>query len=76
MQLIVILSQRDILECSDAAVTFVTGASEAQTISQSIVVSLNRCHGCMDYTRTVLLGLKVLQASFCSRYSVQVVCVK
>lgn len=42
---------------------------------QSIVVSLNRCWGYMDYTRTVLLGLKVLHASFCSRCNVQVVCV-
>lgn len=75
MQLIVDLSHRDILECSDAAMTLVTGASEAQNISQSIVVSLNRCYGYMDYTRAVLLGLKVLHASFCSRYNVQVVCV-
>lgn len=43
--------------------TFVTGALEAQNLSQSIVVSLNRCYGYMDYTRAVLLGLKVLHAS-------------
>lgn len=64
------------MEFSDATVTFVTGAMEAQNISEGIVVSLNRCCGCMDYTRTVLLELKVLHASFCSRYYVQVVCVK
>lgn len=34
MQLIVDLYHRDILECSDAAVILVTGASEAQNISE------------------------------------------
>lgn len=76
MQLVVNLSLRGILEFSDATVTFVTGAMEAQNISENIVVSLNRCCGYMDYTRTVLLELKVLHASFCSRYEVQAVCVK
>lgn len=42
MHLIVNLSHRAILEHSDATVTFVTGASEAQNISESIVVSLNK----------------------------------
>lgn len=76
MQLVVNLSLRGILEFSDVTVTFVTGAMEAQNISESIVVSLNRCGGYMDYTRTVLLELKVLCASFCSRYYMQVACVK
>lgn len=62
MQLVVNLSLRDILELSDATVTFVTGAMEAQNISESIVVSLNRCCGYIDYTRSVLMELKVLHA--------------
>lgn len=76
MQLVVNLSLRGILEFSDATVTFVTGAMEAQNISESIVVSLNRCCGYMDYTRTVLLELKVVRECFGSRSYMQVVCVK
>lgn len=64
MQLTVNLSHRGVLERSDAAVRFVTGASEAQNLSQNIVVSPKQMLWTYRLHKDSLIGAKSVTGIF------------